>query len=559
MRLKPAKSKLVFLLLLILLPTGLTTINSRDAVPICNVDWHIEKQVIEGFGASGAFRQAENLMTYPEKERNLILDLLISQDKGIGLSIVRNIIGDGGNWGTPIDGPIPSIQPQEGVWNWSGDEGQIWLMNEAKKRGCDRFVSTAWSPPAWMKTNNSVIRGGELRSDKYQAFAGYLADYVRGYKEHHNIEIYAISPANEPDLSTDYSSCRWTGSQLRDFLKNHLTPVLQQKDVAVKVIIPETMNFTEDYALNTLNDPEAGQGVDIVAAHAYDFKARPFPVAAGRKKAVWQTEVSNIGFNDGSIDDGLKYARLLHDHLTITGVNAWFFWWLFSYKEGEALIHLDTEYKTFTTFKRLYTIGNYSRFVRPGYSRINTDTNPVDNIFVTAFKDTTGERFAIIVINDGNEEREVRFNLNEFPEFKAVVPYRTSDTEDLAKLGEIPVRNRSFDAALEPRSVTTFVAAEHQLPGRLSVREIFSPLAAENFDEQSGIALASGDEDGSVVVFTERGAFISYHDCNFEKGTADCELKIAFSGRGKLELLLTNPVLGIPVGRYRSEERRVGK
>ena len=78
--------------------------------------------------------------------------------KGIGLSIVRNIIGDGGDWGEAIDGPTPSIQPEEGVWNWSGDEDQIPLMKAAAQRGCTRFVSTAWSPPAWMKTKQCGSR-----------------------------------------------------------------------------------------------------------------------------------------------------------------------------------------------------------------------------------------------------------------------------------------------------------------------------------------------------------------------------------------------------------------
>jgi len=63
--------------------------------------------------------------------RKKILDLLFSPAEGIGLSMVRNIVGDGGAWGTPLNGPTPSIEPKEGVWNWTGDEEQIWLMQEA--------------------------------------------------------------------------------------------------------------------------------------------------------------------------------------------------------------------------------------------------------------------------------------------------------------------------------------------------------------------------------------------------------------------------------------------
>lgn len=550
MQTKPIISKVIFLLVLMLFTGTLLTIHSMDAPPVCNIDWTNEKQTIEGFGGSGAFHQAANLMAYPETERDQILDLLFSQDNGIGLSIVRNIIGDGGDWGNKIDGPTPSIEPQEGVWNWIGDEDQIWLMNEAKKRGCDRFVSTVWSPPAWMKTNNSVIKGGELRPDKYQAYADYLSNYVRGYKEHHNIDIHAISLANEPGFAAPYSACLWTSLQFRDFIKGHLTPTLKRDNATAKVIIPEEMNFSEDYALDTLNDDQASQGVDIIGTHAYDFKAKPFPVAKSKNKSIWQTEVSNIGFNDGSIDDGLKYAKLLHDHMTVTEVNAWLFWWLIAYKPGEALVHLDTTFNTFQTFKRLYTIGNYSRFVRPGYLRINTDSNPAPNVFVTAYKDNASGKFAIVAINNGEKEQAVTVKLNKFSKVKAVIPYRTSDKENLSKLNKIPASKGSFNVTLMPKTVTTFVAAENELPGELSFKELLAPIEAESFGEQSGVKLEPCVEGGSTAVFTHKGAFASYQNYNFYNGPATCDLRVAVSGRGKLELMVGSPTLGTVIGRH---------
>jgi glucuronoarabinoxylan endo-1,4-beta-xylanase len=550
LQLKSIKKRMIFLLVLVLLSGSLISANSVIAVSSCTLDWKNEKQFIDGFGGSGAFHQAANLLGYPEKERNQILDLLFSQTNGIGLSIVRNIIGDDGNWGKPIDGASPSIEPQEGVWNWSGDEDQIWLINEAKKRGCIRFVSTVWSPPAWMKTNNSVINGGELRQDKYQAFADYLAAYVRGYKEYHNIEIYGVSPANEPDYTTAYSSCRWTGAQFRDFVKNNLKPTFERDGVKAKVIMPETMNFNEDYAVDTLKDPKACEGVDIVAAHAYDFAVKQFPVATGVNKSIWQTEVSNIGFNDGSINDGLKYAKLLHDHLTVTGVNAWIFWWLISYKDGESLIHLDTTYKTFSSFKRLYTIGNYSRFIRPGYVRIDSDLNPVANVFVTAYKDKISGKFAIVVINKGEADQTVNINLKGFPVVNAVVPYRTSDTENLVKLSKVPVAGKTFRAVLKAKSVTTFVGANNEQPARLSVREATSLIKAASCDDKSDIKTEASPDGDTAIVFTKKGAFAVYRDINFGNGTETCDLKIAdVYGGGKLELLMDS-WMGKPLAKY---------
>ena len=151
------------------------------------------------------------------------------------------------------NGPAPSIEPQEGVWNWTGDEDEIWLMKEAEKRGCTRFMSTVWSPPAWMKTNNNVI-GGHLRPDN-------LSMYVRGYKEHHGIDIYAISLANEPDVTVRYSSCYWTGKEFHDFLK-FLIPVFERDKITAKVIVGEHSSWTEDPVLESLQDSVTSARID---------------------------------------------------------------------------------------------------------------------------------------------------------------------------------------------------------------------------------------------------------------------------------------------------------
>ena len=81
---------------------------------------------------------------------------------------------------------------------------------------------------------------------------------MKGYKEHHGLDLYAISPTNEPDL-TKLFFLPLTGEELRDFIKNNLTPTLKREGVTVKVII-RRMNFGEDYALATLYDEEARQG-----------------------------------------------------------------------------------------------------------------------------------------------------------------------------------------------------------------------------------------------------------------------------------------------------------
>ena len=256
--------------------------HSQDTLPkVIHVNYKSVQQEIQGFGVSAAFHQAHNLMSYPRADAMRVLDLLFSRTAGAGLSIVRSLVGDGGEWGKETDGPTPAIEPREGVWQWTGDEDQIWFINEAKSRGCTRIISTVWSPPAWMKTNNNVV-GGSLRRDKYKAFADYLCAYVKGYKQYHDIDIYAISPANEPDFSAPYSSCVWTGEELRDFVRDFLEPTMKRDGVAARIMIAEQSTWGEQYAVPALDDPVAVRAVDIVAAHAYADKDAPLSKRTGK-------------------------------------------------------------------------------------------------------------------------------------------------------------------------------------------------------------------------------------------------------------------------------------
>jgi len=450
------------------LPGGI----SLTAVSTGTIDWKRTAQEIDGFGASGAFHMAGNLMNFPEPQRSEILDILFSQTKGAGLSIVRNFVGDGGSWGSATNGPSPSIEPQEGVWNWTGDEDEIWLMREAGKRGCIRYTSTVWSPPAWMKTNNNVV-GGRLRPDKYLAYAEYLSMYIRGYKEHHGIEIHSVSLANEPDVTVKYSSCYWNGKEFNEFLK-FLIPVFERDKITAKVIVGEHSAWTENPVLESLEDTVTAKRVDIVGVHAYGIADRgPFPPISQRsgplveslklKKKIWQTEAANLGRNYPDIRDGLYWAKVLHTHVAENNTSGWFYWWAISqYPAGGSMIHMDTKTNTYTVDKRLYTIGNFSRFVRPGYFRIPVDSEVAPGVLVSAYKNEQQNKLVIVAINENVSTRKLELRLNNITATSAT-PCRTSATENLVNLPELKIVDNILKATLAPGCVTTFVTTVTQI------------------------------------------------------------------------------------------------
>jgi O-glycosyl hydrolase len=406
---------------------GATTLSSPVQVTISNgtgptvtVNWADVHQVIDGFGASSAYTGGGIT--------NSQADLFWSTTNGIGLSLLR-----------------VQIQP-------NGSYPELATMQKARDRGV-LIWGTPWTPPASMKTNHSTTNGGNLLVADYQAYADYLAGYISNLKNLHGVDLYAFSIQNEPNYSAPWESCIWSGTAFHDFL-GHLYPAFAAKGVTAKIIMPESAQWTFSLATATLNDPATAAGVDIIAAHNYDGGgAVAYPLGASLGKHLWETEVSSFESFDPSISNGLRWAQKINDWMTIANANAWHYWWLIDGSgDNEALLGPGG-----VTTKRLFAMGNFSKFVRPGYYRIGTSASPASGVSISAYKDPGSGKFAIVAINHNSSAITLTFNLNGFTA-NSVDPWTTSATLNLAPQPTISVGGgNSFGATLPPASVTTFV------------------------------------------------------------------------------------------------------
>ncbi|MFI7549253.1 glycoside hydrolase [Micromonospora sediminimaris] len=534
--------------------------------PTAVVDWNAERQTVDGFGGSFAFHKAGGVQRLGEPLTSQMLDMIFDDRAGIGLDIVRVMVGDGGVWGDQLyDGPTQTIEPEPGAFVWDRpdwaqrkadfDAYQVWLMRQAQARGVETILASVWSPPAWMKQNNSVTSASptgapnKLRPDMYQAFADYLAEYVLGYEREFGIRITHLSPTNEPDISTGYSSCQWTAEELRVLVRDHLGPTFERRGVTAKIVLGEGVGFHEGYALPAITDPAANRYVDVVAAHGYagliDGATRAAPTAFTTShtlgKAIWQTEYMNQGaprdrlFVNNTISDGLRYATLIGNLFDETRLGAYFWWWPVANNgaDGSDLIRLvntgtpqsgnPTETGQYRIFKRYYTFGQYSRFLDPGDVMIDATSTPAPGVTVTAYKDESTHDFTIVVVNNNPNDVPLTVDLTggfplppetrqdckrggwaSFvnPTFRSqgecvshvaagkgprpsVVPYRTSGNENMKKLAAIRTHGGSFRTHLRGHSVTTFVPKWSELPALPDRKDVFSTYLAEENDGQS--------------------------------------------------------------------------
>lgn len=428
---------------------------------------HVRQQ-IDGFGFSEAFQQAGVMRLLAEADQASLLNLMFSPAGGMGYSILRNQIGDA-TQPRPNTGDIQAIEPTKGEFVFSGDENQLWLMNEAKKRGCTRFLASCWSPPAWMKTNGKV-HDGALKKEYYQAFADMLATYVAEYKKRFDLDIYALSPTNEPNFvpTQDYASCKWTGEELSKFLRENLLPALKAKGVSPEVVIDEHEHWSDDFINVILDDAESSKAIHIVAAHAYAPDSGPyvsigartgtFAKALGQGKRVWETEVSvGTGAQILNMNDGVYWARVIHSHMVENNVSAWLYWWGAAITNTRSsLIWIDAANKKYQLSKRFFTIGHFARFVRPGYHRVDATPTPAPNTYFSAYLSPDSKRLICVAINDDSVERPLTIQPGGFPATSCTA-VRTSNTETHTKLPPISLTNGVAEVVTTPLSVTTYI------------------------------------------------------------------------------------------------------
>lgn len=362
---------------------------SRDPTADIVADWSAVKQTVRGFGASD--RNCGTITTGTA-------DLLFDQSGGLGLSQLRiSFDTNGYNEDSDVQNAVKAAARGAQVW------------------------ATPWSPPAAWKDNGSLDGGGHLLSARYSDWADAFVAFYTSMRDTYGIHLIGMSPQNEPDQTGQgYPQTAYTTAELVAFIKV-LGPKLAALSPRPQLIAPETGNWAAlwSYADAIIADSTAAAYLDIVATHDYGY-ATSTGDPGGRQ--IWQTEVSTFDPETTSPANGLTVAAWIHRALTTGGCSAWHYWGLFDFNtDNEGLLLSDK-----SPTKRAYTLGNWSKFVRPGWVRIST-SGSVSGLSVTAFRHVSSGAFAIVVVNASGSAKAASIGIKG-PTCSSVAPWVTSDT-----------------------------------------------------------------------------------------------------------------------------------
>jgi glucuronoarabinoxylan endo-1,4-beta-xylanase len=434
--------------------TLIFTSSAKAANVTVNVDYTNQRQTVEGFGASATW-VANDLDAFSPAKQAQILELLYDTSKpGAGLSWVR------------VGSFLCDYNPSPGVfdWNfWGIQSGMRWLQRANTSYGVNKYVVSTWSPPAWMKDNNSCINGGHVRAQFYPNLAALKIQWLQNAKAQLGFEAQVESVQNEPDHRAGYDSCEWTTTEMNTFVVNHLKPALNSSGLISKLMAPEVSfysNFDNAWGFPLLNDANMRAAVNIVATHGYgrtDNFATPCNSCTQHNKPIWQTEDSNLdGRYNGSIDEGLAWSSDIFKSLNSGRFSAWFYWWVMTLQnDNQGLLNVNPATDSVVVPKRLYVVGQFSRFIRPGSVMLGSTSSDA-TLQVTAVRPATGN-VTIVLANTGKTSHTVTVNLTGITPPASVTPHRTSASENQAPLSPINSSAGAFTITIPAKSVVTVV------------------------------------------------------------------------------------------------------
>jgi O-glycosyl hydrolase len=381
-----------------------------------------DRQVIDGFGGSLAFwgfDASEEALRYAFED--------------LGATIVR-VPGEASRSGTP-------------------DEYRAALRRVTKLAPQAQVVLCFWQPRSAAKPRLSdwLVDLGEkgyaLKQSMREAWADEIVRRVQTIRQDWGANVRVVSVQNEPNFSVPGSlTCRWEPPALAEFTSDWLAPRLKKADLAVQLAAPDLAYIGDGAAeAKRFHRVNAASDVSIFAYHMYDsYRDGEAPpglavvqarqAALGqyardqmRSKRVWMTETTGAQWNGGQwhtlgwhpkMDEhnkALAAAVYLHAALVDAGANA-FLWWGLVYSlpapalhgeerqkfrdEGLILVGPDKQGGVHPYAERTpkyYTFKQFSRFVRPGWVRL--DVRASSPPLTAAFRSSDRKRVAAVIIN----------------------------------------------------------------------------------------------------------------------------------------------------------------
>ncbi|WP_328465345.1 carbohydrate-binding protein [Actinoplanes sp. NBC_00393] len=496
------------------LPAATMTKGAKTADATVVIDPSRSRQHYTGIGFSIDETSVSNLWKLTPAERDRAIRLLVDPRTGAGFDRFRVTIGS------------PDLIEHRPFWSYdelpTGVTEDWDLRYFSIQRDIDlhivdtikliqkynpkaTFLASAWSAPAWMKTNNRFLgevalkpgssteyyQVGKLRDECIDVFARYYVKFVQAYRRQH-INIDALTLLNEPGMDVVYPAMDISVDQQKR-LSVAIKRELRRAGLSTQLYVhdfnfwdwrdpnsTETKNYHRIFA-----DPATRKAVDGIAFHPYWGDPTVMRDAYEEfGKPVHLTETSDLSpatvLADMRLDASsyLLWAQAtdkdggtLHwtdkrdnnvDWDEVARTSKW----------PDRLVKVDTTTRTFTVRDELYQLGQFARYLRPGHVRVQSST--------------TDGGVGNVVFRDRNEYVAVLGNGN------------AVDTSVEVVLG-----GRSFRTVVPARAYATYRWTGRKPPSRHNRAPVLAGVSGVVADQYATvrIPLRATDRDGDRLAY----------------------------------------------------------
>jgi len=386
---------------------------------LINIYPNIEYQKIIGFG--GAFTEAAgySLQDLNEEKYTSALKEYFSSE-GLSYSFCRTHIN---SCDFSLGNYSYTNTPDLSKFDISHDISYIIpMIKKALKINPDiKLLSSPWSPPAFMKSNNDMNNGGKLIPEYKQLWANYLVKYLEEY-EKQGIHIEYMTIQNEPKAVQSWESCIYTSKEESDLVRNYIYPTFMNNNKFVKLLIwDHNKERLFNRADDILNDMYNNSIISGIAFHWYSgdhFENINLVRSIYPDKTLIATE-GCTGYSNFNPNDEVMNAEIYgHDYIgnLNSGANAQIDWNMFLDNEGgpnhknnycNSPIMMNKDNTDYIKNLTYYYIGHFSKYIKPGAIRI-AHSKYTNKFEITTFKNIDNS-IIIVLMNTTTKIQDFTF------------------------------------------------------------------------------------------------------------------------------------------------------
>ncbi|MFA5785208.1 MAG: glycoside hydrolase family 30 beta sandwich domain-containing protein, partial [Phycisphaerae bacterium] len=337
-----------------------------------------------------------------------------------------------------------------------------------------KIMISAWSPPAELKSNDSIRGGGTLKKKDgkyvYDEYANWWLESLLAYKAA-GVDVDYVNIQNEPDYTAKWDSCLLEPTETNEIAGYDAAfeAVWQKlnKEMGTdmpKMLVADSSGLDRiDEYIDNIDDLSHvygyahhlyncfGDGDDIpgcgAAPDRYITRMDEFRTDYGNKPRI-QTEYEHEA---DTWEDAINSAITIHNFLTVEEGCAYLYWELF-WGPSSGLVSL-MDPNTIRINPVYYTFKNYSAYISSGWYRIGAE-NDNDDLKVSAYTSPDGKKATVVIINTSKDTGiTAQLGLSGFEASDGKI-YRSSETEKCEPVGKY---ESGAELKLPAYSVTTIV------------------------------------------------------------------------------------------------------